>query len=182
MTTNLQYVQETMRDVAARLKLPENYVQDVDADVSMIGRYPTPCVWLLRTSGSVLVPARLGVDPAYITHWLWGNHGQEVVPFIVDLEHRRVEKVSFEKAEALIMELPCQISATENKQTIAKKVDHVLEQGVNLRIWGLFNPPSAVQSVGGWSNWQNYFANSGNHLMANFMGKAIRFAALKKSA
>ncbi|WP_242688544.1 hypothetical protein ACSLVK_01090 [Photorhabdus tasmaniensis] len=53
-------------------------------------------VWLLRSCGSVLVPTEIGVNPIYITHWLWSNHGQQVVPFSVDTRTGLIEKIDFE--------------------------------------------------------------------------------------
>lgn len=170
-------IKATMENVAASLKLPELYQNDLEADLESLNRFNgTKLVWLLRTCGTVLVPAQLGVDPGYITHWLWGNHGQDVVPFIVDTSTGLVEKTTFEKAEKLIMQPPCNISSTMSREQLTEQVTQVLERGCELRIWGLFESPNSVSAVGGWKEWQAYFSSTGNRLMADFMGKAIRFA------
>ncbi len=71
-----------------------------------------------------------------------------------------------------VCNLPRRYSALEGD----KQVTQVLERGCELRIWGLFESPNSVSAVGGWKEWQAYFSSTGNRLMADFMGKAIRFA------
>ncbi len=62
-------IKATMEHVAASLKLPELYQNDLEADLESLNRFNgTKLVWLLRTCGTILVPAQLGVDPGYITH------------------------------------------------------------------------------------------------------------------
>ncbi|ELN4639976.1 hypothetical protein RZ721_004832 [Escherichia coli] len=46
---------------------------------------------------------------------------------------------------------------------------------VTLASLNIFESPSSVESVGGWKEWQSYFSSTGNRLMADFVGKAIRF-------
>jgi hypothetical protein len=63
-----------------------------------------------------------------------------------------------------------------SREQLTEQVTQVLERGCELRIWGLFESPNSVSAVGGWKEWQAYFSSTGNRLMADFMGKAIRFA------
>ncbi|MFC6674308.1 hypothetical protein [Marinobacterium aestuariivivens] len=180
---HLDRIKATMETVAASLKLPEYYRNDLAMDFDSLNRFNgTKLVWLLRTCGTVLVPAKLGVDPGYITHWLWGNHGQEVVPFIVDTQTGIVEKTTFEKAEKLIMEQPCNLSSAMPREALIEQVNAVLERGCEQRIWGVFESPNSVPAVGGWSEWQAYFSSTGNRLMADFLGRAIRFANIGTGA
>jgi hypothetical protein len=176
-------IKATMDNVAASLKLPELYRNDLESDYKSLKRFNgTTLIWLLRTCGTILVPTKLGADPAYITHWLWGNHGQEVVPFIVDTKNGVVEKTSFEKAEKLIMEPPCILSSTSPREELTKQVNRVLDRGCRLGIWGVFDSPSSIADVGGWVEWQAYFNSTGNRLMADWIGKAIRFAHVRAHA
>ncbi len=86
-----------------------------------------------------------------------------------------IEKIDFEQAEKLIMQMPCNLSSLQNKEYLVDQVNRVLQRGCEMRIWGIFESPSSVESVGGWKEWQSYFSSTGNRLMADFVGKAIRF-------
>jgi hypothetical protein len=173
----------TMENVAASVKLPEFYKTDLELDFETLEKFSgTKLVWLLRSCGTVLVPARLGVDPCYVTHWLWGNHGQEIVPFIVDTKTGLIEKTTFEKAERLICEPPCKLSSTMSQDQLHNEVNRVLERGCELRIWGIFESPNSISAIGNWSSWQSYFSTTGNRPMADFMGKAIRLMRTKNSS
>lgn len=168
-------IQTEIVSLAKGLNLPELYKGDIETDVKGIERYQGhQLVWLLRTCGTVLVPAKVGVDPVYITHWLWGDHGQKVVCFSIDTLTGLIEKIDYEKAEQLIMQLPYNLSHLTDKEQLAQKVNDVLERGCAMGIWGIFKSPSSVEDIGGWSDWLNYFNSINNKLMANFMGKAIR--------
>lgn len=182
LSDQLDRIKATMENVAASFKLPEIYQNDLAADFDSLARFDgTKLVWLLRTCGTVLVPAQLGVDPGYITHWLWGNHGQDVIPFIVDTRTGLVEKTTFEEAEKLILKQPFNLSSTLPREQLVEQVNRVLERGCELGIWGMFESPKSVSAVGGWKEWQAYFSSTGNRLMADFMGKAIRFASTRTS-
>lgn len=172
-----------MKSVSDSLKLPEAYRGDLELDHQGLSLFDgCDFVWLLRTNGTVLVPINLGIDPVYITYWLWGNHGQDVVPFLVSAETGMIEKITFERAERLIMQAPCELSSMMSNQQLTKAVQTVLERGCELKIWGMFESPSSVSTIGGWSDWQSYFASSGNRMMAEFMGKALRYIMTAKVA
>ncbi|QED82113.1 hypothetical protein FTV90_25870 (plasmid) [Escherichia coli] len=174
--SHLNNLKSVMISLAAEHKLPEIYQDDITTDVESLDRFDgLRLVWLLRSCGSVLVPAEVGVNPIYITHWLWSNHGQQVVPFSVDTRTGLIEKIDFEQAEKLIMQMPCNLSSLQNKEYLVDRVNRVLQRGCEMRIWGIFESPSSVESVGGWKEWQSYFSSTGNRLMADFVGKAIRF-------
>lgn len=180
---HIERIKTTMKNASDSHKLPEFYRDDLSLDFDSLERFSgTKLIWLLRSCGTVLVPARLGVDPGYITHWLWGSHGQKIVPFIVDPQAGSVEMITFEEAEQLIMQPPCSLSSGMSSMELAEAVNGVLERGCEQRIWGVFNSPVSVSSIGSWSEWQSYFSNTGNRLMADFIGKAIRFANNKPSA
>lgn len=182
-TDHLDRIKAAMANVANSLKLPEHYQNDLSIDFDNVDRFKgAKLVWLLRTCGTVLVPARLGVDPGYVTHWLWGNHGQEIVPFIVDTQSGLVEKTTFEKAEKLILEPPCHLNSAMSPEKLTSEVNAVLERGCEQRLWGIFESPNTVASIGDWNEWRSYFSSTGNQLMADFMGKAIRYLNTKLSA
>ncbi|EGR3956544.1 hypothetical protein DDN39_01120 [Vibrio cholerae] len=172
----LEKMKAEMLNLSQKLKLPEVYAGDVEQDLTLIEQFSGyQMLWVLRTCGSALIPLKAGVHPVHVTHWIWGNSGQQIFVFHVNTQHGTIEKVDFEEAERLIMQQPCHLSSSMKREEIISYVDRVLSNGCNLRIWGVFDSPKHSCSVGGWSQWQQYFRSSGNHLMADFIGKAIRF-------
>ena len=97
--------------------------------------------------------------------------------YSVDALSGVIEKIDFEEAERMIMQPPRQLTLSLGKEAISKQVNQVLAIGCDLKVWGVFESPSNVDSIGGWAQWQQYFLASGNHLMADFVGKAIRFTS-----
>ncbi len=166
-----------MQDIAANLELPVSNQGDLNTDLKLLTRYKDDnLVWLLRTNGTVLIPCQLGVDPGYITHWLWGSHGQKVVPFLINIKTGLVEEISFEKAEHLITQPPSNLNLDLSSKYLTNKVNSVLEKGCDLRIWGVFESPKSISDIGSWTEWQAYFSTTGNRLMADYIGKAIRLS------
>lgn len=176
--TNIEKIKAEMLNISKKSKLPEFYAEDFWKDLSLIESFRGhKLVWVLRTCGSALVPTKVGVHPSHVTHWIWGNSGQQVLTYSVDTLTGIIEKIEFEEAERLIVQPPCQLSLSHGKEVITRKVNEVLAIGCSLRVWGVFESPSSVEAVGGWAQWRQYFLNSGNHLMADFLGKAIRFTS-----
>lgn len=170
-------IKAAMENAVATHNLPQYFKEDLQLDFEGLERYNGhKLVWLLRTSGTVMVPTGIGVDPTYITHWLWSNHSQEIVPFVIDTRNGTVEKVTYEQAEKLISEPPCKLTFCMPREELIEKVNGVLEYGCQQRIWGMFDAPKAVSDIGGWLEWERYFSNSSNSMMTMFMAKALRCA------
>jgi hypothetical protein len=182
---DLVTIRANMKKAMDSNRLPKAYTGDFGLDLDLLRAVADDCthaVWLLRDCGTVLVPLNLGIDPVYITYWLWGNHDQTVKAYLLHLEIGLVEPITFDRAESLVNRPPAHIQATDSSEAIYQAVNDVLERGCRLRVWGVFNPPESVESIGGWQAWQAYFSNSGNRLMADFMGKAIRFTSNRAAA
>ena len=178
---NIEKITSAMASVAESTKLPEFYKGDLDVDYKELPRYLSrglSVIWLLRSHGTVMVPVGVGADPVYITHWLWSNHGQQVVAFHITKDG--VEKIDFDTAERLISREPEQLSALLSGMEVRETVASVLDRGVELRIWGIFNNIKADQFQN-LAEWQIYFANSNHRMMANFIGKAKRLIKIKPS-
>lgn len=176
--TNIEKIKAEMLSISKKTKLPEFYVEDLSKDLSLVETFSGhKLVWVLRTCGSALVPTKVGVHPTHVTHWIWGNSGQQIMTYSVDTLSGVIEKIDFEEAERMIMQPPRQLTLSLGKEAISKQVNQVLAIGCDLKVWGVFESPSHVDSIGGWAQWQQYFLASGNHLMADFVGKAIRFTS-----
>lgn len=177
MNNHINKIARSMQDIAADLELPLNYQSDLYTDFKLLTKYKDEnLIWLLRTHGTVLIPSQLGVDPGYLTHWLWGSHGQKVVPFLINTKTGLVEKISFEEAENLIMKPPSNLNLEPSRKCLTHKVNNVLEKGCDLGIWGMFESPKSISDIGSWTEWQAYFSTTGNRLMADYIGKAIRLS------
>lgn len=177
MTT--KKITEALASAAKSHKLPEFYKDDLDVDFNELPRYlerGLSVIWLLRSCGTVMVPVGVGADPVFITHWLWSNHGQDVVAFHVTKDG--VEKIDYETAEQLISREPAQLSTLLSAKEVREAVDSVLDRGIELKIWGIFDNVKAGQFQN-LDEWQMYFANSSQRMMANFIGKAKRLIKIK---
>lgn len=178
MSTIIEKIKAEMLSISKKNKLPEIYKEDLSHDISLIENFiGRKLVWVLRTCGSALVPTKVGVHPCHVTHWIWGNSGQQIVTYAIDTLTGVIEKIDFEEAERMIMQPPRQLSISLGKEVITKQVNEALALGCELKIWGVFESPSSIDSIGSWAQWQRYFLTSGNLLMADFLGKAIRFTS-----
>lgn len=71
---------------------------------------------------------------------------------------------------------PGQFTMVELRRTVTDgKAENWSETKLEGPFEAIFESPSSVESVGGWKEWQSYFSSTGNRLMADFVGKAIRF-------
>ena len=164
---------QQMLGIAKSHHLPKSYESDLDDDLRILKAYEgCRFIWLLRTCGSTLVPLGMGADPVYVTHWLFSNHGQKILAFLVNSDHCTVEKLSFDQAEKLIQQPPFELSTFMSHEDTIKRVSQVLQDGVAHGIWGVFGSPEI--GIYDWEKWRNYFKSTGNMVMHSFMDKAIR--------
>lgn len=176
---NIKQIIEAMALTADVTKLPVSYKEDLSVDYQRLPFYldrGLSVIWLLRSYGSVMVPVGVGADPTYITHWFRSNHGQDIVAFHVTKDG--VKKIDFDTAEKIIEREPAQLSSLLSAKQVRDKVGSVLETGVCLGLWGVFNKVKADQ-FSSLSEWKMYFSNSHHPMMANFIGKAIRLMKIK---
>tara|TARA_Y100001933_G_scaffold32841_1_gene27308 strand:- start:1385 stop:1951 length:567 start_codon:yes stop_codon:yes gene_type:complete len=182
MTENVERAKEAMMNISLSLGLPENYRGDLDQDLETLSKAPAgKWLWLLRTSGTVLVPLNVGVHPVYVNYWLESNHGQKVVCFMVDPQKGMLTQTSFVSAKQLIAQAPKILNASMSREELVGAVHSVLEEGCERRLWGIFDSPSKVDEFGSWQEWQTYFRSTENNVMADFMAKAVRFARAHQS-
>lgn len=175
---NISTLQKRMLEISDAEKLPLNFKSDLENDGKELERFKNnpsgKFVWLLRPTGTVIVPVGFGVNPVHVTHWIWSEHGPNIKAFVVDVRAGTIEKTTHEEAERLIMMPPCKISALMSKSEVLEKVTRVLREGAQSKIWGNFNPPSREEAQCNWNDWISFFNSSGNYLMQSFLGKAIR--------
>ena len=134
--TNIEKIKAEMLSISKKTKLPEFYVEDLSKDLSLVETFSGhKLVWVLRTCGSALVPTKVGVHPTHVTHWIWGNSGQQIMTYSVDTLSGVIEKIDFEEAERMIMQPPRQLTLSLGKEAISKQVNQVLAIGCDLKVW-----------------------------------------------
>lgn len=180
--SHIESIKQKMTAIADQHKLESTQLENFHIDLAQIARYDgLTIVWLLRKNGTNLVPTKIGVAPTYVTHWLWGSDRLDVIPFKIDTLSGEVERIDHDTAEKLIMALPCNLTLLTSIEDHKVMVNKVLENGCVMRIWGIFDSPTSIESVGNWQQWQDYFRSINNWLMAGFMGRAIRLLEAHKS-
>jgi hypothetical protein len=167
-----------MLTVAANLKLPQVFQDDLQTDLHVMRVYSGErFIWILRTGGTVMAPLNIGVDPIYVSYWLDNEvHGQKVIPFLVDTKSLSVEKITSQKALELIF-TPPSINQSLPIDAITAYVDNFLREGHEMQRWGLFKAPTL--DIKDWTAWLSYFSRTKNHVMVSFMEKAIRCRSQK---
>jgi len=171
---NIEKIKQQMILASSSHNLPIAYPDDLELDIQQIERYlniSSGAVWLLRSYGTVLVPAGVGVDPSYITNWLYGNSGQKIIAFHITSEG--VCPVSYEEAEKIINRPPATLSSFDSLEKIRKTVDHVLQLGCEMRLWGMWEA-AKYTDFDTLSKWQQYFSD--NTVMDAFIRKANQLA------
>ena len=170
-------IKNLMLSISSQHNLPEVFRSDLDEDFNKLQKFDGhQLIWLLRTAGTVLIPTLVGVNPVYITHWISSDHGQRIESYLIDTRTATIEQISLTKAEELISRPPYNLSILQDKKELPKIVDAIISRGCVLGLWGVFNCPSSLNAIGNgnWSDWLSYFKSSGNTLMTDFIGGAIR--------
>ena len=163
---------DRMLSVAKSLHLPELFQSDLEDDKRILELYKgSRFIWLLRTSGSTLVPLGFGADPYHITHWFHSPHGQKIVAFLVNTKELTIEKITFDQAEKFIHAHPVEISSMMSSEALFLNVEKVLTDGIAHGVWGVFEKPDI--DTKNWAKWRRYFSDAGNTPMQLFMEKAI---------
>ena len=182
MNNNIERTKATMVSISQSLGLPEHYPEDMTKDLqSLSDSKGGKWLWLLQTSGTVLVPLQVGVHPTYVNYWLHSNHGQRIVCFVVDSRKGMVTQTTFSEAEKLIGRVPKTLYSSMSQEELVDAVHSVLEQGCERKLWGMFDSPESIDAFGTWQKWQTYFRSMENDVMADFMAKAVRFAQSKQT-
>lgn len=162
-----------------RESLPNAYHRDIASDIETLNRFQNDTIWILRDAGTVIAPLYMGIEPVYVTYWLNGKDSKAKTFLIKKTGH--IEKISFEQAEKLIHAAPAEITSFQTTTQIYNTVNTVLQDGIDNGIWGIFDKPSSIPSVGDIYDWLEYFSHHKNAVMVDFMSKAIRILASLKS-
>ncbi len=176
---SIQKAFSAMQLAAEKNNLPVVFKNDLEQDYRILQNHNTDFIWLLRTGGTVLTPIGVGVEPVYITYWKYQNHGQRVIPFLVNKSAGYIEKIAMERAEKLILQLPSQLNTFMSSDAIVQKVQSVLEEGKKKKIWGTFVSPDI--EISDWSEWLNFFILSDNELMKVYLQRAMHLLKNSKS-
>src|SRR5690554_3748626 len=79
-TNPLEAIAHNLLATTERVGLPKHYQQDLALDLELINTYNTDFIWVLRESGTAILPLKRGHLPIHITYWL---HEPEVKAFLI---------------------------------------------------------------------------------------------------
>jgi hypothetical protein len=163
---------ERMLSVAKSHGLPEHFKEDLTQDLHILNKYKDcEFVWLLRTSGSALLPLMVGADPYHISHWLHSDHDDKKELFFVHPKKDLIKHITVKHSEKLICVPPSKLSSFMTLTDLHNEVCQVIKNGLNKGVWGIFEEPKIKSDD--WSLCKNYYSSTGNHLMETYMLKAI---------
>ena len=163
-----------MMVVADGESLPRFYKDDLTGHQKTMDSYPqSEFLWLLRVEGSVMVPIKRGIHPAYVTEYLGRGPC-----FLVNPSSDRIEAVSKDTAFTLIHEPPAELRQC---QTVDELIDVVSK---TLSEWEVFierHPDVSVLPVD-WPKWLGHFEQADNNVMVRFLTDATNLLIKKKSS
>lgn len=170
--TYLEKLAQLLLELCHSHDMPRAYQNDVSMDISFINQTPANMyVWLIRESGTNIMPIGQGVDPAYIEYYLdLGLNAMKV--FLVNTSGTNpvVKEISKGQAAKLIHQQPL---LYEHEEGPWGQVKAVLETGIACGWWGVFYPPKSVDEHQGLEGWLRYFQRHENRPMVGYLKRAL---------
>lgn len=170
MTIKFENLAQAMLEKCAEHALPLHYGTDVAQDLAVIMQCDaTKFVWLIRESGSQILPVGKGVNPIHIEYYL--RNFSTRMTYLIDYSTGTFTQINDEKAKELSNALPAFVRSTP--QAAIQRAEEVLTEGINARWWGALQPPKSINDQKGIKGWLNYFVHDENAPMIAFLRKAI---------
>lgn len=155
---------EKMMSIANGHQLPRFFKEDLICHKQTMDSYPlSEFLWLLRENGSIVVPIKKGVNPAFVTEYL--NMGP---CFLVSPTSKQIKAVNKDQATHLIYQPPADLSKCSNHLELVSIVSKVLEA------WETFleRTPTVTVNPVDWPKWIAFFEQSDNQVMVRFIKHA----------
>jgi len=152
--------------------MPQHYAVDVSDDLALLNTIPAQnFVWLIREHGTNLLPVGMGVDPIHIEYYLKAVSRRAVFLITTDaVSGEHITPISPKAALELIYQQPALSLASPVE--VWDQVRKVLETGIQHGWWSMFYPPKNVHEHEGIKGWLEYFTQSRNPVMQDFLRKA----------
>jgi hypothetical protein len=151
---------------------PVNERGDLSSDEVLLKRaaIETPnreYIWVLRESGTCLIPLYEGIDPIHVEHWSEG--------LFYHVVGNKLNSIPKEMAFNLVNEPPFNVNACTSLPILVDKMDRVLcSPWSQNEMFSLNNDNTHIAS---WESWKKAFDESGNQLMVEFIANVQRQAA-----
>ncbi len=159
-----------MEEISNAYDMPKAYREDLNIDYSMIQKAgiescSNEYIWILRPSGTCLIPLYRGANPVHVSHW---NNEDNLFFHIAGSS---VNKINYEFALNLANEYPFPLSTVSSMRELMDKMDKLLSDSVVQS--SAFEVVHLNSRVSSWCEWREWFKRTDNSMMTEFMDKAI---------
>lgn len=171
--TFLENLAQQMLQLCHTHAMPQRYGTDLAQDIAVINNSgpATMFVWLIRESGTNIMPVGQGVDPTHIAYYLEALSTRKVFLVNVGGDSLEISPITDRKAVELINLTPQAIFSTG--QPVWPQVKEVLQTGIDCGWWGMFHRPETVEDYAGIEGWLGYFHHHGNEPMSKYLKAAL---------
>lgn len=159
-----QVIYSKIKKESEKTGWPVNHRGDIESDELLLKRaaLETPhreYIWILRDSGTCLIPLFEGIDPVHVSNWSDGlcYHAIE----------DKLNSIPKEMALSLIQEPPFSIKSCTSLPILVDKMSHLLSSP-----WSrneMFSLNNDKTNPASWESWKKAFNESGNQLMVDFI-------------
>lgn len=167
-------------EIAKSKSMPEIYCSDIEMDLGILNKFTDKSfVWVLRDSGTTLLPLGIGVDPGYLVPYADQQSKSKTTKiFFYHIDFNGdVKLIDHKEALSLINKKPSFLGASTIEEII-DQTNAVLSFGKDFGIWGIFNKPKF--EIRDWKSWHKFFRSAGNQPMTEFLDEA--FAKTSRNA
>lgn len=162
---SIQFLASYMVKIASNMKLYKPSVSELTS--AMSAHKPSQWIWCVSASGHTLIPLKCGVSPEVILPWSEPTE-DKVVLLWIDTTTLAIEKISPERAESLIYQLPEFPALSPDK---FEEIFGFLISGLEAGYFGkLVKPTFNINCL---NEWLRYFHTARNHVMVAFIRKAM---------
>lgn len=157
---------KNMKKHSNDINLPLIYKDDLNIDFKVISKYGNCCyVWLLRDSGTALIPLKRGVNPLFIMNYI---HDESARCFLINgYESGKFQELKKENVESMLNELPIDFSYITDSQHLINQITKLLDDD-NVRCCG-FQVADKCSSPAGWERLERFYDGGKNAVMARTM-------------
>ncbi len=160
---------ETLTEYATQGKVVLKRLSDLEMDIEALGSWQlkgaNQFLWLVKESGTILLPLRKAVDPVFC-HAAYYVSCQA---FLIDLGEETIEAVTREKAVELISQFPFSLDAYPPKM-LETKVRGLLKQRYITD--SVLRKAELDPEKDNLPTWRDYFGRIENKLMFELLSQA----------
>lgn len=168
MSTSNNLIQN-MKNHANAVNLPKLHKDDLKLDFNIIRKYGN-CryIWLLRESGTAIVPLKRGINPLHILNYIDDENAR---CFLINgFEETTFKSLKKDKVDAMLHELPIDFSTITDSQQLIDQLMKLLDDD-NVRQCA-FHVAEKCSGPSGWEKLQRFYESGKNAVMELTMKKA----------